>query len=40
MDLDFVNVFKVGLSTIVIVLLLNNDPSVVIELAPKLDMIC
>ena len=39
MDLDFVNVFKMGLPAIVIVLLLNHDSSVVVELAPELNVI-
>jgi len=40
MDLDFVDVFKMGLPAIVIVLLLNYDSSIVVELAPELDVIC
>lgn len=39
MDLDFVNIFKMGLPAIVIVLLLNYDSSVVIELALKLNVV-
>jgi len=38
-NLDFIDVFKMGLPTIVIILLLNYDSSIVIELAFKFNVV-
>ena len=39
MDFDLINIFEMGLLTTVTILLLNHDPSVVIILAFKLNMV-